>query len=264
MRGLALVLFTVLFTSVAAIAGPLEMWVGGGPAATSLEEVNAAIGVFNTLISHLNDTFAVHPDVSGAVKPLRPIISGLALRAGERYWLSDWFAIGGQIEYVRSASATAGEYVGSSLSTIDIALGFHAVDLVLNGRATFLDVGLRLAAEVGAGFYYSMIDRAVIFEVPSEYPDAISGIPSEGSDRFSGSTLGFEAGISLAYPLTEWFTIGSLLTYRSATVPSLSDDQGAALDIDGNGVSDSISLDGITVQLTFSITVDLSPQGEKE
>jgi len=264
MRGLALVLFTVLVTGVAAIAGPLEMWVGGGPAATSLEEVNAAIGVFNTLIAHLNETFEVHPDVSGAVDPLQPIIGGLALRAGERYWLNDWFAIGAQVEYVRSASATTGEYVGSSLSTIDIALGFHTVGFVLNGRATFLDVGLQLAAEVGAGFYYSMIDRAVVFEVPSEYPDAISGIPPEGTERFTGSALGFEAGMSLAYPLTKWFTIGSLLSYRSATVPSLSNNQGAALDIDGDGMSESMTLDGITVQLTFSIIVDLSLEGEKE
>ena len=264
MRRLASVLLFVLLASLTGVAGPLEMWIGGGPAATSLDELNAAITVFNTLITHLNDTFAVHPDVSGVVGSLDPMLSGLSLRAGERYWLTDWFAVGAQVEYISSTSATFGQYQGSSTSTIDIGLGFHNVGFLLSSRFMFLDMGLQLGAEAGVGYYHSVVTRDVTFEIPVEYTDGVSGVPADGSGRFTGGTIGFEGGISLAYPVTPWFTIGSLLTYRSATVPSLSDSQGGLLDIDSDGTSESINLSGITVQLTFSINIDLSLDERKE
>ena len=264
MRRLASVLLFVLLASLTGVAGPLEMWIGGGPAATSLAELNAAITVFNTLIIHLNETFEVHPDVSGTVESLDPILSGLSLRAGERYWLTDWFAVGGQVEYVSSSSETSGQYQGSSASTIDIALGFHNVGFLLSSRFMFLDMGLQLGAEAGVGYYYSVVTRDVLFEIPVEYTDGLSGVPADGSGRFTGGTIGFEGGVSLAYPVTPWFTIGSLLTYRSATVSSLSDGQGALLDIDSDGTPESINLSGITVQLTFSINIDLSLDERKE
>ena len=131
-------------------------------------------------------------------------------------------------------------------------------------RATFLDAGLRLAAEGGVGYYYAVSNRAVVFEIPTEYPDVISGVPSEGEGRYSGGTLGFELGLSLSYPVTSWLSIGSSVSYRAATVNVLTDSAGGDFDLDGDGTPESVDLDGITVRLTFSLNIDLSLNGEKE
>ena len=264
MRRLASVLLVVLLASLTGVAGPLELWIGGGPAATSLDELTAAIVVFNTLIGRLNEEFEVNPDVTGFVPDLDPMSSSLTLRAGERYWLTSWFSLGGQVEYITTSTSTFGQYQGSDTSTIDIALDFRTIDFLLSTRFVFLDVGLQLGAEAGIGYYHSVVERSVTFEVPVEFSEALSGVPPEGSGRFSGGAIGFEAGVSLTYPLTSWFTLGSLLTYRSASVPTLTNGQGALLDIDGNGTSESVNLSGITVQLTFSINIDLSLDERKE
>jgi len=264
MKGLAILMIATLLTSVVAFAGSMEMAFGGGPTAISLASINASIGVFNTLIAHLNETFAVHPDVSGAIDPIAPMTSGLSFRAEERFWLLDWFGLGAAIEYYSSSTETIGFYEGSEISTIDVALGVTAVGALLGARASFLDAGLRLAAEGGFGYYYVLLDRSTIFEIPIEYPDAISGVPPDGDERFTGSSLGFEVGLNLSYPMTQWLSIGSTVTYRSATVNSVANSAGDELDLDGDGTTEPIDLDGITVRLVLSLNIDLSPNGEKE
>lgn len=264
MKGLATLLIATLLVGVAANAGPLEISFGGGPNATALADVNASIGVFNTLIEHLNETFEVHPDVSGSVDPIGPMVSGFSFCAGERFWLTDWFGLGATVEYAHSTSSTIGFFEGSNISTIDVALGLTAVSVTLGGRATFLDAGLRLAIDAGVAYSYAILDRAVIFEVPSEYPDTISGVPPDGDDRFTGSTIGFEVGLSLFYPIAEWFIIGSSVSYRTATIDSVANREGVELDLDGDGTPEAIDLDGITVRLSFSLSIDLSINDEKE
>jgi len=266
MKGLALALLAALLTSISAIGGPIEIGFGAGPAATSLEEINASITVFNAVIEHLNETFAAHPNVSGVVGPIAPMGSGLSVSASERYWITDWLALGAQVEYVRSSTSVLGQYQGteSGVSTLDIALGMSAVGFTVGGRVTFLDMGLRLAGEASAGYYYATFNRSVVFEIPSEYPDALAGVPPEGAGRYTGGTFGFEVGLSLSYPVTSWFTMGSFLSYRSAGIPVLTDLQQVKLDLDGDGNADAVNLDGIVVQLTFSLAIDLSPDGRKE
>ena len=264
MKGLATLLIAGLLTSVGALAGPLEMSFGGGPTAAALGTVNASIDVVNALITHLNETFAVHPDVAGSVDPLDPMVSGFAFRIGERIWLTDWFGVGAAAEYFASSTETRGAYDGSEVSTIDLALGAKSVSITAGGRAIFLDVGLQLAADAAIGYYYVLFDRAVQFEIPTEYPDVISAVPADGDVRYTGSVLGFEAGLSLSYPVAPWFTLGSSVTYRSTASGAVTDAAGEELDLVGDGTPDAIDLDGITVRLTFSINIDLSPDGEKE
>ena len=264
MKRLLTALLFVWLIHLAAMAGPLEMSLGGGPSATSLDAINESIELFNTLITHLNETFGVHPDVEGAVAPVPPIHGGMYLHAAERYWLADWFALGGHVGYSRASTATTGFYEGSEISEISVDLAFHSVSGVLGGEATFLDVGLRLGGFGGIGYYYVLLDRKTVFEIPIEYPDIISGVPPEGEGRYTGGSIGFEAGLSLAYPIAPWFMIGSRLTYRSARIPELTDAAGSVLDLDGDETGESISLSGLTVQLTVSINIDLSLDGRKE
>jgi hypothetical protein len=262
MKGLATLLIAACLVSIPAIAGPLEMLFGGGPSAMSLGDINASLGVFNTLITHLNETFAVHPDVTGFVELLDPMVSGLSLHAGERLWLTDWFGLGAAIEYFSSSTATIGHYEGSEISTIDAAIDITTVSVTIGGRATFLDAGLRLGAEGAVGYYYVIANRNVIFEVPSEYPDVISGVPPEGDEHYTGGTFGFEVGLCLSYTVANWLSIGSSVSYRAATVGSVADSAGSELDLDGDGASESIDLDGITVRLAVSFNIDLSLNGE--
>lgn len=264
MKGLATALLFVGLIHLVAIAGPLEMSFGGGPSATSLDAINESIGLFNTLITHLNETFAVHPNVEGTVDPVPPIGGGIYLHAAERYWLTDWFALGGHVGYSRASTATTGFYEGAEISEISVDLAFHSVGGVLGGEATFLDVGLRLGAFGGIGYYYVLFDRKTVFEIPTEYPDSIAGVPPEGEGRYTGGSIGFEAGLSLTYPIAPWFMIGSRLTYRSARIAELTDAGANVLDLDGDETGESISLSGLMVQLTVSINIDLSLDGRKE
>ncbi len=263
MKGLAIGLLVILLGGAATSAGQLEMSIGGGPTAISLKGINGSIGVINTVIDLLNETFAIHPDVTGSVDSLKPMSSGLALCAEERYWLTDWFAFGGRFEYLRSTSAVSGEYHGSEVSTIDIALDLNGIGLVLGARVVFLDMGLVLAAEGGVGYYYTMFDRSITFEIPSEYPDVISVVPPEGEGRYTGGTFGLELGISLYYRIAPWFSIGSSVSYRSGSIEAPSDRDGDGLDLDGDGVTEGIDLDGVSVQFTFSVSIDLALTGEK-
>ena len=264
MKGLATAVLFIGLTHLVAIAGPLEMSFGGGPSAVSLGAINESIGLSNTLITHLNETFALHPDVEGEVDPVPPIGGGMYLHAAERYWLTDWFALGGYVGYSSASTGTTGFYEGAEISEISVDLAFHSVGGVLGGEATFLDIGLRIGAFGGIGYYYVLLDRKTVFEIPTEYPDVISGVPPEGEGRYTGGSIGFEAGLSLTYPITPWFMIGSRLTYRSARVAELTDAAANVLDLDGDETGESIGLSGLTVQLTVSINIDLSLDGRKE
>jgi len=264
MKGLATALLIIGWASVAACGGPLEMSFGGGPSLISLDAINESIGLFNALIEHLNETFAVHPDVSGSVDLAPSIGGGLYLQGAERYWVTDWFAFGGHVGYSRASTATTGFYEGAEVSEITIDLAFQAVGGAFGAEATFVDVGLRLGAFGGIGYYYVLFDRTTVFEIPSEYPDIIAGVPPEAEARYTGGSIGFEAGLSLSYPVADWFTIGSRVTYRSARISELTDDLANILDLDGDGVGEPISLSGLTVQLTVSINIDLSLDGRKE
>ncbi len=264
MKGLATALLFIGLIHLAAHAGPLEMSFGGGPSAISLDAINESIGLFNALITHLNETFAVHPDVTGSVDLLPAIGGGVYLQAAERYWLTDWFALGGHVGYSRASTATTGFYEGVGASEITVDLSFHAVGGILAAEATFLDFGFRLGAFGGVGYYYTILDRKTLFEIPTEYPDVIAGVPPDAEGRYTGGTIGFEAGLSLTYPVASWFMLGSRLTYRSARIPQLADSAAVVLDLDGDEVGEPISLSGLTVQLTVSINIDLSLDGRKE
>ncbi len=262
MKGLASVL-AVLLIGGAALAGPLELSLSGGPATVSLDEINTAVLVFNTLIEHLNETLAIIPGMSGTVQPLAPLNSGIALRASERYWVADPLAVTGAFEYHRTSAATRGQYIGSETSTIDVSLAETTLSFLAGVRVQFLDVGLRLAGDIAGGYFYTTADRSVVFEIPSEYPDAISGVPPEGSGRYSGGAFGLAAGLSVAYPVFDSVCVEALVSYRWARVPALRDATATPLDLDGNGKPESASLEGLSVQLGFSLALDLSLDGEE-
>ncbi len=264
MKGLASVLIGIVLMGITAIAGPLELGLGAGPSFTSLDSLNESIGALNSLIEHLNETFAVHPDVQGTVDPMPSMGTGLYLSAVEQYRLTDWFALGAHVEYMSSSSGTVGVYQGSETSQIDLSYRSHVLGGVLRGDATFVNLGLRLGAIGGVGYFYTILDRKVVLQIPTEYPDTIAGLPPEGEGRYTGGTVGLEAGISLSYPILQWFTIGTQVIYRSANIPALHDQQGAGLDLNGDGQSESLNLSGFAVQFSFSINIDLSLGGGKE
>ena len=264
MKGLATALLIVGCTCLAATAGTLELSFGGGPSTVSLGDINGSIDLFNTLIAHLNETFSVHPDVTGTVDPIAPIGHSLYFQGAEHYWLTDWFAVGGHNGYSSSSTASTGFYEGAGTSEITVDLSYHAVGAVVGAEATFLDIGLRLGAYGGVGYYYVLFDRRTVFEIPEEYPDVIAGIPPTDEGRYTGGSIGFEAGLSLTYPVAPWFVIGSRLGYRSARIAELTDTADGILDLDGDDTGESISLSGFTVQLTVSVNIELSLDGRKE
>ena len=264
MKELATLLIASVLISLTAGATSLEMSIGVGPSATSLGSVNASIGVFNALITHLNETFESHPDVTGTVETLSPLTSGLALSAAERFWLADWFALGAGVEYFGTSTETIGYFEGADISTIDVGLDVAAFNITIGGRATFLDMGLKLAADAGIAYHYVVSNAAVAFEVPSEYPGTISGVPPTQDGRYTGDTFGFELGLTLFYPIAPWFTLGASVGYRSATIDAVTDASGTELDLDGDGSPEPFDLDGISVRLTLSFNIDLSIFGEKE
>lgn len=265
MKGLASVLLGIVLMGVVASAGPLELGFGTGPSFTSLASVNDSIDVLNRLIEQLNDTSDVHPDLDGVVDPMPSIGRGLFMSAGEQYRLVDWLALGIHVGYVGSSSATAGSYTaGTVVSEFGLSYRAHVLSAVLGGEVTFVDMGLRLAATAGVGYFHTILHRNITFQIPAEFPEVIAGLPSQGAGRYTGGTFGLEAGITLAYPIFNWLTIGTRVSYRSATVASLSTAQGSRLDLNGDGQNDPLSLNGFTVQFMFSINIDLSPDGGKE
>jgi len=264
MKGLATALSAVCVLSIACFAGSLEMSIGGGPSVISLDAINDSIGVFNALITHLNDTFDVHPDVTGSVAPLDSIGTSLSFSAVERYRLAGWIGLGASVDYARSSVSTRGFYNGIEASEIAIDIGFQAVNVVVGGTLTFLDAGIRLGVTGGIGYYYTIVDNTIIFQIPEEYPDVIAGVPPEGAGRHTGGALGFDAGLSLSYPIAPWFIAGVDVVYRSARVASLTDQSSNALDLDGDGDEESIDLSGLMVRFTFTISIDLSLGQGKE
>jgi hypothetical protein len=253
----------ILLIGGTAWAGPLELALGGGPATTSLDDVNTSILVFNTLIAHLNETLAVVPGVSGHVQILPPMNSGASFRASERYWAADWIAFTGAFEYYSLSTATRGQYIASETSTIDVSVALSTIAVLAGARIEFLDAGLRLAADASFGYFYSTCSHAVTFEIPSEYPDVIAGVPPEGEGHYSGGTFGAEAGLSIAYPIVDGVCVEALVAYRWANVPALRDATATSLDLDGNGTPESAGLDGLSVHIGFSIAIDLSLDGEE-
>ena len=264
MKGLATALSAIWLLSIACFAGSLEMSIGGGPSVISLGEINNSIGVFNALITHLNDTFGIHPDVTGSVAPLDDLGTSISFSAVERYRLTRWLALGGSVDYARSRSETRGFYQGAEASEIAIDLTFQAIDAVVGGTVTFLDFGIQLGITGGIGYHHAMVDHAVVFQVPDEYPDVIAGLPPEEAGRHTGGTIGFDVGLSLTYPIAPWFIAGADVIYRSARIASLTDSSDSALDLDGDGTAESVDLSGLLVRFTFTISIDLSLDGEKE
>lgn len=264
MKPLASVLMVIGVAASAGIAAPLEMGLGAGPSFTSLDSLNNSISAFNTLIDHLNEVFSVHPDVTGTVPSMPSIGTGLSLYASEYYRLNDWLAFGVHLEYARSASGTEGAYQGGTVSTVDLYYHAQILGIVLGGEATFVDLGLRLGAVGGLGYFYAMVDQRMLFEIPDEYPEAIAGVPPAMEGRYRGGSLGLEVGLNLSYPVVDWLAIGAQVRYRTANVRVLRDAQGDPLGLAGGEDGDSLSLHGLAVQLHFLISIDLSLDGGKE
>ena len=264
MKRLASVLLLIVFSGITGIAGPLELGFGGGPSFTLLDSFNESIEAFNVGIGELNQASDDLPTIEGTVALMPSMGTGLSLSAVEQYRLTDWFAVGVHLEYVGSASSTTGSYEGSETSQIDVSYRSHVLGAVLGGDITFVDVGLRLGATGGVGYFYTILDRNAVFQIPSEYPRVIVGLPPEGEGRFTGGAFGLEAGITLTYPIFNWFTVGTRVTYRTAEIGSLKTTQGVELDLNGDGQAESVNLSGIAVQFTFSINIDLSLDGGKE
>jgi len=258
MKGLMTVfsIATVLLCSVAVSAGSLEFHLGVGPSLAFFGEVNHDIEFINVLLDELNELATVN----GEVLLLEDLGRGISYQAGERFWLTDRFALGWKIGYSRTVTATSGTYTaidGSEISTIDILLDGYSVGGVLGGRYTFLDAGIFLSADLGAGVYYTGLDKAITFEIPSSY-DPLSDRPEEGEGRYAGFAFGVELGLNLSLPITDWFGVGASIFYRAATPAGMTDNNGNSLDIDGDGMVEGVDLGGITVQATFSLDIDLS------
>jgi len=264
MKGLVTVGAVLILWAAMLTAGPVEVYLSGGPSAAALNEINSIKDRINAIITLLNDNIALLPEITGEVEALDSIGSGIAYQSGERFWLSDRFALGGKLEGFRTSTSTAGIYTSSETSEVSIDLDCYAVGFLLSGRYDFLNAGVILSADLGAGYYYSGFNRAITFQIPPEYPDAISGLPPEGEGRYSGSTLGFEGGLSLSFPITDWLEVGSSLFYRSLALGGMRDRQGNSLDLDGDGTPEKVDLGGITVQFTFSLIIDLNPEKGKE
>ena len=267
MKGLVSIGAVLILWTATLAAGPVEVHIGGGPSAASLDEINAAITLFNALIERLNETFEELPDVEGSVETLGRMGSCIALQVGERFLLTEHLTLGGTLDMSHTSASTAGTYlstVSTETSDISIALTCTDVGLVVGGRYDFLNAGLILSADVGIGYYYGIFRQAITFQVPPEFPDAIAGLPPEGENRYSGFAPAVEAGLVLSFPLTDWFKVGSSVSYRFLTFTGMTDGQGNSIDLDGNGIPEKIDLGGITVELTFSILIDFSLEGRKE
>ncbi len=235
-------------------AGPLEFRLGAGPSAASFGELNAGIGFFNSFLSDLNNNL----ELEGTVPLLDYLSSGFAYQAGQWFFLTERFALGGKLEHFRASTSTSGTYTANDEeSEIDISLDCFTVGFVLGARYMFLDAGIRLFADLGVGYYFSGFTKAITFEMP-DVVGPIAGSPQEGEGRYTGLAFGFEGGLSLSVPITDWFEIGTSVFYRALTFDRMRNPQGEGLDLDGDGNNERVDLSGITVLFTFSIKIDLS------
>ncbi len=267
MKGLASVLGVILLSGCAALAGPLEVSIGGGVSAVSLDAYNGILESWNALIEHLNETFLVHPDVSGTVRTLDLLSNGMGFQVAEWYWPLGWLALGARFEYEQSKTATRGTYVGAGTSTIDIALEWQTIGVLAGARFLILDAGVRLSGDLALGYFHGALAHSVTFEVPSEYTDALAGLPPEGGGRHTGDTVGLAAQLSVDVPIAAGLGLGAAVGYRSAVIGALtdaSDASGDPLDLDGDETSEEANLSGIGVRLTLSFDIDLSLDGEGE
>ena len=256
MKGLVSVTVITLLWGTVAIAGPLEFFASAGPSAAALGSINEGISVVNIITGDLN----ADPRFEGDVPDLPNLGSGLAYSAGERYWITDRFALGGELTYFKSTSATSGTYeTGDSgeISNVSLDLQCQSIGLLIGGRFTFLDFGLRLAVDLGVGYYYSGFNTDITFEMPSDYQPISIQLPS-GQGHYHGSSFGIEGGISLSFPIADWVNVGTSVLYRSLTVQHLADSEGNGFDFDGDGTAEVANFGGITVQFTIALDIDLS------
>ncbi len=253
MKGLVAVVGLVLLLGVVASAGGLELFAGAGPGGAALDDINAKITLFNHIIADLNET----PTIDGNVPLIPNLGSGITYQAGERFWVTDSFAVGGKLEYFRTETSTSGSYVESDeTSKIAIDLGCSFIGFVLAGQFNFFSYGLTIGVHGGIGYYYSGFTTSITFQMPSSYPP-ISLYPQEGEGHYNTQSLGFEAGISFGYQLSEWLGLTADITYRALTAPTITDAHGTGLDLDGDGTAERIDLSGISVQFGVSLAIQL-------
>ncbi len=260
MKGLVCGALVMLLWGATTLAGSLETFFGAGPEGASLRDINASILAINTVLADWNTT----PTLVGGVPELHLLEPGLSYVAGERFWISDLFALGGRISTFRATTSTAGSYTAAgSTSQVSAALSSSAVSLVLGGEVQFLKSPVSLTLDAGVGYYYVGFSSDVTFQTPSGVP-AVAIHPHEGQDHFTASTFGVEAGLSLSYWLTDWLGVGARVGYRWTGSAALADGQGNPLDIDGNGTRETMDLTGLTVQFTLSLAISLPPlEGER-
>lgn len=245
----------LLLWATTASAGTLGFHLGIGTSVASFGELNESIKPFNRILTDLNND----PLIDDTVPLLNNLSSGFAFQGGQQFWFNDRVAIGGKLEFFRASTATAGTFTLDGVdSEINIALDCFSVGIILGGRYMFLDAGIRLFADLGVGYYFSGFTRAITFQIPEGH--LLAGAPpAEGKGRYTGSAFGFEGGLTISLPLTDWFAVGSSVFYRSLTFDELTNtEEGVALDLDGDGQDESVDLSGITVQFTFTIKIDLS------
>ncbi len=260
MKGLVCGALVILLWGGVTLAGSLETFFGAGPEGASLRDINASILAINTVLADWNST----PTLTGGVPELHLLEPGISYVAGERFWISDLFALGGRISTFHTATSTTGTYTAAgSTSQVSVTLGSSAVSLVLGGEVQFLKSPVSLTLDAGIGYYYAALSSDVTFQTPSGVP-VVAIHPHEGRDHFSASTFGVEGGLSLSYWLTDWLAVGARVGYRSTGSLALADGQGNPLDIDGNGTRETMDLTGLTVQFTLSLAVSLPPlEGER-
>jgi len=256
MKGLVTVTVITLLWGMMAIAGPLEFFAGAGPSAAALGSINEGIDVVNIIIGDLN----TDPRFDGDVPILPSLGTGLAYSAGEFYWITDRLALGGELTYFKSTSTTSGAYdtvSTSEVSNVALDLQCQSIGLLIGGKFTFLDLGLKLAVDLGVGYYYSGFNTAITFEMPSAYNPINIQLPA-GEGHYNGSSLGIEGGISLSFPITDWLNVGTAVLYRSLTVQRLADGEGNGFNFDGDGTAEVADFSGITVRFNIAVDINLS------
>ena len=265
MKGLAAVCLLLLLAWPAA-AGSLEFAVEGGPTAVALVELNADVDRVNAVIRHVNETLALLPNVEGQVPEIERLGGGICLEAAERYRPSEWLGIGGKLSYARTAKEMSGQYVStdtSEISSVEMALDLVAVGALLDMTFDFLDAGILLGGGLSAGYYFVGFAHTSLFEIPEEYPEALSGLPPDAQAQYSGGGFGLEASLHVSVPVFSGFSIETAVAYRYAQA-SLADGSGQRPDLDGNGPVDRTDLSGMTVRIGFSWEVEIPGSDEKE